>query len=89
MPSERETTLPPPNNNANNKSNYSSDNSGSDLDGECPVEPVNTGFTSPGMIKEDHRIYDQSCYKNMYSRLYYSKSLHVYMCKICEIYYGS
>ena len=41
------------------------------------------------MIKDDHRIYDQSRYENMYSWLYYSQSLHGYMCKICEIYYGS
>ena len=69
--------------------NYSSDNSESDLDGECPAEPVNTGFTSSGMIKDDHRIYDQSPYENIYSWFYYSQSLHDYMCKICEIYYGS
>ena len=41
------------------------------------------------MIKDDRRIYDQSRYENMYSWLYYSQSLHGYMCKICEIYYGS
>ena len=41
------------------------------------------------MIKDDHRIYDQSRYENMYSWLYYSQSLHGYMCEICEIYYGS
>ena len=88
IPSERESVVPPPNNNANdNESNYSSDNSESDLDGECPADPVNTGFTSSGMIKDDHRIYDQSPYENMYSWLYYI--IHGYMCKICEIYYGS
>ena len=90
IPSERESAVPPPNNNANdNELNYSSDNSESDLDGECPSVPVNTGFASPGMIKDDHRTYDQSCYENMYSWLYYSQSVHGYMCKICEIYYGS
>ena len=48
IPSERESAVPPPNNNANdNESNYSSDNSESDLDGECPAKPVNTGFASP------------------------------------------
>ena len=89
-PSERESAVPPPNNNANdNESNYSSYNSESDLDGKCPAEPVNTGFASPGMIKDDHRIYDQSWYENMYSWLYYSQPLHGYMCKICEVYYGS
>ena len=41
------------------------------------------------MIKDDHTIYDQSRYENMYSWLYYIQSLHDYMCKICEIYYGS
>ena len=90
IPSERESAVPPPNNNANDKeSNYSSDNSESDSDSECPAEPVNTGFASPGMIKDDHRIYDQSRYENMYSWLYYSQSLHGYMCNICEIYYVS
>ena len=88
--SERESAIPLPNNNAiDNESNYSSDNSESDLDGECPAEPTNTGFTSPQMIKDDHRIYNQSRYENMYSWLYYSQSLHGYMCKICDIYYGS
>ena len=80
--SERESAVPPPNNNANDKeSNYSSDNSESDLDGECPAEPVNTGFASPGMIKDDHRIYHQSRYEYMYSWLYYSQSLHGYCAK--------
>ena len=87
---QKETAVPPPNNNANdNESNYSSDNSESDLDGECPAKLVNTGFASPGMIKDDRRIYDQSRYENMYSWLYYSQSLHGYICKICKIYYGS
>ena len=90
IPSERESAVPPPNTNANdNESNYSSDNSESDLDGECPAEPVSTGFASPGTIKDDHRIFDQSRYQNMYSWLYYCQSLHGCMCKICEIYYGS
>ena len=56
IPSERESAVPPPNNANDNKSNYSSDNSESDLDGECPAESVNTGFASPGIIKDDHRI---------------------------------
>ena len=90
IPSERESALPPPSNNANyNELNYSSDNSESDLDGKCPAEPINTGLASPGMIKDNHRIYDQSHYENMYSWLCYSQSLHDYMWKICEIYYGS
>ena len=83
IPLERESTVPTTNNNANdNESNYSCDNIESDLDGECPAEPVNTGFASPGMIKDNHRIYDQSHYENMYYWLYYSQSLHGYMCKI-------
>ena len=54
IPSERESAVPPPDNNTNNsKSNYSSDNNGSDLDGECPAEPINTGFSNPGVIKDD------------------------------------
>ena len=54
IPSERESdVLPPDNNTNNNKSNYSSDNNGSDLDSECPAEPVNAGFSNPGVIKDD------------------------------------
>ena len=57
IPSERESAVPPPSNNANdNKSNYSSDNSELDLDGKCPAESVNTGFASLGISKDDHRI---------------------------------
>ena len=41
------------------------------------------------MIKDDHRIYNQSRCESMYSLLYYSQSLHGYMRKICKICYGS
>ena len=68
---------------------HSSDNSESDLDGECPAEPVNTGLANPRLIKDNHRIYDQSRYENIYFWHYYSQSYHGYMCKICKIYYGS
>ena len=61
IPSERESALPSPNNSVNNnESNYSNDNTESDFDGKCPAEPVDTGFASPRMIKDDHRIYDQN-----------------------------
>ena len=68
---KKESDVLSPNNNANdNESNYSRDNSDSDLDGECPVaEPINTSFASPGMIMGNHRIYHQSRYENMHSWL--------------------
>ena len=73
----KKSAVPSPNINASdNESNYSSDNNESDLDGECPTEPINTSFVSPGMIKGDHKIYDQFPYEKMASWLYYSTANH-------------
>ena len=54
-------------NNANhNELNRSSDSQSElELDDECSSKPINTGFTKPGMIKDDHKIYGQSHYENM------------------------
>ena len=66
--------------------------SSSESSNESDVETVYdscTDFASPNLIKDDHRIYDQARYENLYPWLYYKHSSNGYMCKICDVYYGS
>ena len=46
-------------------------------------------FSSTKEIMDDHRLYDSAKYEKLYHWLYYSNMKCGYMCKICDIYYGS
>ena len=46
-------------------------------------------FANSEEIKRDHRLFDERRYKKEYVWLYYNFSKNGYLCKVCEVFYGS
>ena len=46
-------------------------------------------FANSEEIKQDHRLFDERQYEKEYGWLYYNFSKNGYLCKVCEVFYGS
>lgn len=45
-------------------------------------------ITTPEMIKQDNRLYDERKYVSQYPWVYYNLEKYGYLCKVCEVFYG-
>ena len=46
-------------------------------------------FANSEEIKRDHHLFDERRYEKEYAWLYYNFSKNGYLCKVCEVFYGS
>ena len=76
------------------KSIWTSSETDLSTDDEINVLNKNTNdlqlrFANSEEIKRDHRLFDERQYQKEYAWLYYNFSKNGYLCKVCEVFYGS
>ena len=76
--------------------NQSGTSSEADLSTDDGIDVLNENtnnlqlrFVNSKEIKQDHSLFDERRYEKEYAWLYYNFSKNGYLCKVCEVFYGS